>query len=64
MTVQVYYSDKNTDDKTSKTGRMGDEILGVGRVTLAELTAGGGVVVKLIDPERYAGSVALSSVVA
>ena len=42
----------------------------MGGFTLAELMAGGGVVVKLIDPgaktkaERYAGSVALSSVVA
>ena len=66
---------KSSGEKTSKTRTMGDEIIGTGWVTLAELmVAGDGddVVVKLVltDPatktkaERDAGSVTLSGAVA
>ena len=72
LIVQVYDCDKSSGEKTSKTGRMGDQIIGTGRVTLAELTAAGDgeVVIKLTDPaaktkaERDAGSVTLSGTVA
>ena len=72
LIVQVYDCDNSSGEKTSKTGRMGDEIIGTGRVTLAELMAAGDgdMVVKLTDPaaktkaERDAGSVTLSGTVA
>ena len=51
LIVEVWDSDKNTENKTLKVARVDDEILGVGRVLLEDLASSADVEVNLIDPK-------------